>query len=869
MMDSTGLPTGTALRRRFYVLPVLWGGLSVTLTCVYLIALLRLPREQWIGFWVSLGVVFPFAVLFSQRLFSAKAQPLIDCLDRWSTGSATPEDVRGAYGAASNLAYAGFHLGMLDYLVGGVLVVVGVWLRFDDFQPFSGLVMLGGIISIGFVTSLFYYFAVQHEMAPIRERLAQEIPDPEERGSLVRSVPLGSKLRLALVGITATSIGFAALLSVVRASRPIEAFSIRAQHVMLETLASAPAASVDKVLPETRAAAARLGVAQHVILVDREKGVVADGDAKALSPSEIRHLLAAGDAAGDSGGVDSEHVHAWVTLADGRLAVTVADWGVLLSDRSGVIGVSLGLTFVAIVLGLLAARLLGREVDLVARSLRSAAERIAEGDLTVSGLPENEDELGDVARSFAEMVTSLRETIGRVASATNRVESSAGQISGASESVARVTADQMKGLQLATQSMDSVSDQMTGIAEAAGGLNASVEQSSDSILELGALGDELNRTASLLSTKVDEVSSSIEQMIGSVRQVAQSVETLADASEGTSSSMEEMATSLRDVDANAAETAKLSSRVVATAEAGRERVRQTIVGMSAIHDTTETAERLIRSLGSRAKEIGAIVDVIDDVADETNLLALNAAIIAAQAGEQGKAFSVVADQIKDLADRVLASTKEIADLIRAVQGETANAIAAVEQGSRSVQEGVDLSAEAGVALEEITGASKESGLRIAEIVNAVREQARAATHVVGLMEKVRSGVERIREAGREQERGNQLVHDGVFAMRDAALQVHATSAEQARGSARIRDSIGGVRQASERINQSLQDQSQSCRLALGTLEQVCERTRANEDASRSLEIAMRGIFREAETLRADVRRFRVADDGAASEEKNR
>ena len=154
-------------------------------------------------------------------------------------------------------------------------------------------------------------------------------------------------------------------------------------------------------------------------------------------------------------------------------------------------------------------------------------------------------------------------------------------------------------------------------------------------------------------------------------------------------------------------------------------------------------------------------------------------------------------------------------------------------------------------------------------MNAVREQARAATHVVGLMEKVRSGVESIREAGREQERGNQLVYDGAFSMRDAALQVHATSAEQTRGSARIRDSIGGVRQAAERINQSLQEQSESCRRALGTLEQVCDRTRTNEDASRSLENAMRGIFREAETLRADVRRFRIRDEDAAHEETSR
>ena len=105
---------------------------------------------------------------------------------------------------------------------------------------------------------------------------------------------------------------------------------------------------------------------------------------------------------------------------------------------------------------------------------------------------------------------------------------------------------------------------------------------------------------------------------------------------------------------------------------------------------------MIRGLGGRVHEIGAILDVIDDVADETNLLALNAAIIAAQAGEQGRAFSVVADEIEDLAERVLSSTKEIGGLIRAVQDGDRQRDGAIEGGATSSPRGVALAAEAGV-----------------------------------------------------------------------------------------------------------------------------------------------------------------------------
>ena len=187
-----------------------------------------------------------------------------------------------------------------------------------------------------------------------------------------------------------------------------------------------------------------------------------------------------------------------------------------------------------------------------------------------------------------------------------------------------------------------------------------------------------------------------------------------------------------------------------------------------IRDSTDVLEQVIQGLAARATEVGAILDVIDDVADETNLLALNTAIIAAQAGEHGRAFSVVAEEIKELADRVLASTKEIGSLIRSVQAESSNPARAIEEGSRSIGTGVERSAEAGTSLEEITRASRESGTRIGEILAAVREQTKAASHVVELMDRVCGGVEQITAPGVEQDRGNEVVFRSSLAMREVA-----------------------------------------------------------------------------------------------------
>jgi methyl-accepting chemotaxis protein len=160
-------------------------------------------------------------------------------------------------------------------------------------------------------------------------------------------------------------------------------------------------------------------------------------------------------------------------------------------------------------------------------------------------------------------------------------------------------------------------------------------------------------------------------------------------------------------------------------------------------------------------------------------------------------------------------------------------------------------------LEEITRASRESGTRIAGIVSAVRDQARAAGHVVELMERVRGGVDEIRGAAAEQDRGNESVHQSAVGMREVAQQVRGTTEEQARGSGRIRESVEEVREAVERINQALQRQLAACGAAVEFLEEVSSRTRSHEDSGRRMDEATKGLLRQAEALREDVQRFRI------------
>jgi methyl-accepting chemotaxis protein len=458
------------------------------------------------------------------------------------------------------------------------------------------------------------------------------------------------------------------------------------------------------------------------------------------------------------------------------------------------------------------------------------------------------------------MRTSLASTLARVSAGAASVDQAARDLVRIGGLVREVTAAQVHGIEQANGAVAFVNRQTSEITGSARELIAGVEEASSSVLELGAASEELNQTTIALNTQVDAVATSIDQMVRSVAQANDASEALGGAVNDTSSSVAEMARTMQSVDAHAWETARLSTRVIELADGGRDRVQETIRGMEVIRDATDSANRVITGLAARMQEIGAIVDVIDDIADETNLLALNAAIIAAQSGDQGRAFSVVADEIKDLADRVLTNTKEIGGLIRSVQSESRGAAEAIQGGAERVQSGVDLSAQAGVALEEITGAARHAGDRIQEIVQATREQTRAASHIEQLTRGVSTRVEQIRGATREQSRGNEVVMRGSLVMRDVAQQTHRTTEEQTRGALRIRDSIESVREAVDRIHASLQQQNESCRSAVASLADVFERTRTNDEATDQLSAAAGELQQLAASLRDDLKRFRIGTE---------
>jgi methyl-accepting chemotaxis protein len=386
----------------------------------------------------------------------------------------------------------------------------------------------------------------------------------------------------------------------------------------------------------------------------------------------------------------------------------------------------------------------------------------------------------------------------------------------------------------ASQYLSAMSDALKEINEHIEVLAARAEESSTSIQGMTHTTDQVAENMGELGVSVRESVASIEEMTFSIKEVAKNVDALSLTAEETSASMNEMDVSIDQVQSNANETARLSEEVTRDAEHGAESILKTIGEIYRIKESSQEAVAVISNLGSRIDAIGQILNVIDEVAEQTNLLALNAAIIAAQAGEHGKGFAVVAEQIKDLAERSGASTKEIADLIKTIQSESRNAIQAVERGAQNVDRGVQVSNEAERALKKILESSEKSTDMVRAIARATVEQAKGSKQVTDSIGRIAETVQQIAAATAEQARGSELIMTTGERMRGISQQVERSSQEQARGGRQVSQAIESIRAMAERLTTMHQEKSREAQNALRVTERITALAKEQRDMLRAL-----------------------------------
>lgn len=364
-------------------------------------------------------------------------------------------------------------------------------------------------------------------------------------------------------------------------------------------------------------------------------------------------------------------------------------------------------------------------------SLRDAAVKVSNGDMSIEIVKKETDELGDTIDAFNKMVANIK-------SMNEQLEIEKESVEKKVEEAVKQAREEKEYL---SNSVENLLDKMEQVSS--GDLTAQVEVNSDD--DIGKLFKGFNSTISKIRVMLTEVNKNVEEVFSGTNEISSSAEEMAAGAQEQSSqtsevasAIQEMASTILENSRNALSASEVSKAAKDLSEKGRAKVEENKAGIKKISESTSITGQIISSLASKTEQIGEITQVIDDIADQTNLLALNAAIEAARAGEQGRGFAVVADEVRKLAERTTKATGEIGQTIKAIQEEAKHANSSMIAAKESVEDGEKITIEIGDLLSELYEASNKVAMAIDQVAAASEQQTTTADEVSRSIDSINS-----------------------------------------------------------------------------------------------------------------------------------
>jgi methyl-accepting chemotaxis protein len=560
-------------------------------------------------------------------------------------------------------------------------------------------------------------------------------------------------------------------------------------------------------------------------------------------------------------------------------------------------------------LSLLVARGIARRVGDVA----GVVARVADGDLTQKVVLTSTDEVGALAASVNLMGDRVKEVILDVRASSEDLATTAEEYSKVSQSVRAGIEGQLRDAESTSSSMASIAGEIEAVVRSAESLARSVETTvggigdlenasmrlsdgfarlADSVSSTSALAEQMARAIDVVAARSNDLRDGVDQSAATVEQMAASVETTAGHAGGLIASASKTAEVVAGLVATGQQVGQqvrqvehLSRQASEEVSAGDEAVRSALQAMSRIAEGIHETASFMRELDSHSRDIRRILEVIEEIADQTNLLALNAAIEAARAGEAGRGFAVVADEVRKLAERSVVATKEIGEVVRLVEEKTGHATRSAARGEDETQEGMRLADRAGEALKAIhdgvaraselstglgllaAGQAKAFGVVSAavaemrmttlQVTDAVREQGQGGEHIRAAMIRMRQVTAEVANATHELAQGARGVGQAVIDMNQITAEVAAAVQRQVQGIQQINRAADLMKRSTDEVSEATVAQRRSGALVESAAQSITLVARANLASMEEIAASAGHLVENSETLSRRIRVFRV------------